>query len=261
MTVTPQKCYRRISGVMPTITLGYSARIYNVGLEALFRGWTGELKTKFINGLFLNEQYQIFNNVIIQTERGSTQIDHVIVSKYGLFAIETKDKTGWIFGDTKQEQWTQVIYNKKYQFQNPLRQNYRHTKALSEFLGIEHDKIHSLVIFWGDCEFKSPMPDNVFKGSIFNGKFKNYIQSKNITLLSPDEIDRICSDLIRAKDSAGFLAGWHHSKELKDRYSSTTTCPKCGGDLVKRTSNRGQRTGRPFLGCSNYPRCHYIKDL
>jgi len=53
----------------------------------------------------------------------------------------------------------------------------------------------------------------------------------------------------------------HHSKELKDRYGSTATCPKCGGDLVKRTSNRGQKTGKPFWGCSNYPRCHYIKDL
>ncbi|NQT31811.1 MAG: NERD domain-containing protein [Deltaproteobacteria bacterium] len=101
-------------------------------------------------GLFLNEQYQIFNNVIIRTERGSTQINHIIVSK----------------------------------------------------------------------------------GSIFNGKFKNYIQSKNIALLSPDEIGSIRSDLTWAKASAGFLGGWRHSKELKNRYSSATTCPKCeGGDV------------------------------
>jgi restriction system protein len=90
-----------------------------VGLEALFKGWTGELKTKFINGLFFDKQYRIFNNIIIQTERGSTQIDHVIVSKYGLFAIETKDKTGWIFGDPDQERWTQVIYKKSSLFRIP----------------------------------------------------------------------------------------------------------------------------------------------
>jgi restriction system protein len=246
---------------MPIITSGYFARICNVGLEALFKGWTGELKTKFINGLFFDKQYRIFNNIIIQTERGSTQIDHVIVSKYGLFAIETKDKTGWIFGDPDQERWTQVIYNKKQPFQNPLRQNYRHTKALSEFLGIEHDKIHSVVVFWGDCEFRSPMPDNVLKGGVLNSKYKNYIRSKNITILSPEEVDRICADLGRAKASAGFLAGWHHSKELKARYGSNKTCPKCGGHLVKRTSKSGQRTGKPFLGCSNYPHCHFIKDL
>ena len=70
-----------------------------MGLEAIFKGWTGELKTKFVNSFFLNDKYKVFNNVLIQTERGSTQIDHVIVSPYGLFSIETKDKTGWIFGD------------------------------------------------------------------------------------------------------------------------------------------------------------------
>jgi uncharacterized protein YlaI len=232
-----------------------------VGLEAIVKGWTGELKTKFISSLFLNDQYKVFNNVIIRDERGSTQIDHVVVSKYGVFVIETKDKTGWIRGDPKQERWTQGIYKKKFQFQNPLRQNYRHTKSLSEFLGIEHEKIHSIVIFWGDCEFKSPMPDNVFKGGIFNGNFKDYIHGKTATLLSDEEVNRICTDLVRAKDSVGFLSGWHHTKELKNKYDSTTICPKCGADLVKKVSNRGNTTGKSFLGCSNYPRCHYIKDL
>lgn len=232
-----------------------------MGLEALFKGWTGELKTKFINWLFLSEEYRVFNNVIIQTDHGSTQIDHIVVSKYGLFVIETKDKTGWIFGDPKQDQWTQVIYDEKYKFQNPLRQNYGHTKSLSEFLGIDHDKIHSLVVFWGDCEFKSPMPDNVMKGGIFKSRFKDYIRSKNAILLLPDEITRICSDLTSVKDRAGLLDGWHHTQDLKKKYHSTTICPKCGGSLVKRVSNRGERAGKPFWGCSNYPRCRYIKDI
>jgi len=231
-----------------------------MGLGALFKGWTGELKTKFIAGLSLDERYRVFNGVVIQTARGSTQIDHVIVSEFGLFSVETKDKTGWILGDPGQDQWTQVIHGKKYRFQNPLRQNYRHTRSLSEFLGIGHDRIHSVVVFWGDCVFRTSMPDNVFKGDIFNGKFRDYIQSKKVTLLSPDEVNRVCSELAKAKDSAGFLSGWHHSKELRAKYASTTECPRCGGDLVKRTSSRGQRTGRPFLGCSNYPRCRYTKD-
>ena len=32
-------------------------------------------------------------------------------------------------------------------------------------------------------------------------------------------------------------------------------CPECGGELVERMS----RYGKPFVGCSNYPKCHYIK--
>lgn len=233
-----------------------------MGLEAIVKGWTGELKTKVISSLFLGEEYRVFNNVIIRDERGSTQIDHVVVSKYGIFVIETKDKTGWIYGDAKRDdQWTQVIYKKKIRFQNPLRQNLRHTKSLSEFLGIEHEKFHSLVIFWGDCEFKSPMPDNVFKGGVFNGNFKNYVSGKTAIIFSGEDLSRICSALTEAKDSAGFLSGWHHTRELKNKYASTTICPKCGSDLVRRVSNKSGTTGKPFLGCSNYPRCHYIKDI
>jgi len=228
-----------------------------MGLEAIFKGWTGELKTKFINSLLLNKQYKIINNVIIQTERGSTQIDHVIVSPYGLFAIETKDKTGWIFGDANQKNWTQKIFNKTYQFQNPLHQNYAHTKSLSEYLNIEHEKIHSLVIFWGDCEFKTPMPDNVCKGGIFNTKFKSYIQNKKQILFSQDKVNSIYSKLSEAKADSGLFSNWEHTNELKQRYSSNIKCPKCGGDLVKRFSHRGNKN--EFLGCSNYPHCKYTK--
>jgi len=230
-----------------------------MGLEAIFKGWTGELKTKFINSLFLDDDYRIFNNVRIQTTHGSSQIDHVIVSKYGIFAVETKDKTGWIYGSVNQDHWTQVIFNKKYQFQNPLRQNYSHTMGHSEFLGIKHNKIHSLVIFWGDCEFKSPMPDNVLKGGIINGTFYKYIQNKKAILLSSDEISKACEYLVKAKEKQGFLSGWEHIHELKLRHDNSTTCPKCGGFLVKRVSNRDKTNN--FLGCSNYPRCKYTQDL
>ncbi len=231
-----------------------------MGLEAIVKGWTGELKTKCINHLFLDKEYRTFDNVLIPLAVGTTQIDHVIVSKYGVFAVETKDKTGWIFGDRNQDQWTQQIYGKKYKFQNPLRQNYRHTKSLAEFLKIDHSKIHSIVIFWGDCEFKTQMPDNVFKGGIFNGNYKHYLQSKSESILSMDEIERICSDLENAKKSAGFLSGFQHTRDLKRRYASETKCPKCGSDLIRRTTNKGPRAGNSFLGCSNFPRCHYIKD-
>jgi hypothetical protein len=231
------------------------------GLESRLKGWTGELKTRFVNSLFLSAEYKVFNNVIIRTKRGSTQIDHVMVSPYGLFAVETKDKTGWIYGDEKQRQWTEVIYNKKYRFQNPLHQNYAHTMSLAEYLGIEHKKIHSLVIFWGNCEFKTPMPDNVCKGGILSGEFRDYIRGKRQVLLSSEIIDSICSRLKAAKEDSGFFSGLRHADEVKRRYRSATTCPKCGGDLVKRVSTRGERKGVAFLGCSNYPRCKYGRDI
>jgi len=231
------------------------------GLEARLKGWTGELKTRFVNSLFLSAEYKVFNNVIIRTKRGSTQIDHVIVSPYGLFAVETKDKTGWIYGDEEQRQWTEVIYNKRYYFPNPLHQNYGHKMSLAEYLGIGREKIRSLVIFWGNCEFKTSMPDNVCKGGILSSGFREYIQGKREVLLSSEMIDSICLRLKAAKEDSGFFSGLRHVDEVKRKYSSITSCPKCGGDLVKRVSTRGERKGVAFLGCSNYPRCKYLRDI
>jgi len=104
------------------------------------------------------------------------------------------------------------------------------------------------------------MPDNVCKGSIFNSKFKQFIQSKNTVVFSPEEIHKIQSDLTRLKEKSGFFSSLKHARDVNNRYKSTTKCPKCGHNLVKRVSNKGQRVGKSFLGCSNYPRCKYIKD-
>lgn len=226
-------------------------------LEAFIKGKTGELKTKLAQRLFLDsKKYHVFNDVIIPSNSTSTQIDHVIVSQYGIFVVETKNKDGWIFGDSNDEQWTQAFYKKKFKFQNPLRQNYRHTRSLAELLGIDHGKTHSLVIFWGKCQFKTQMPENVL-----NKKYTSYIKSKKQILLTNDEVDRICNELQRVQDNTPFLGGWHHARALKKRYESSTICPKCGGSLIERIAHNGKGRGQKFLGCENYPHCHYTKEL
>jgi Nuclease-related domain len=65
----------------------------------------------------------------------TTQIDHVVVSNFGIFCIETKSYKGWIFGNAQQEYWTQVIHRYRNKFYNPLRQNYAHIKAVEALLG------------------------------------------------------------------------------------------------------------------------------
>jgi len=227
--------------------------------EELLKGWIGELKTKATQKLFLDsKQYHIFNNVFIQGKERETQIDHIIVSKYGVFVVETKDRSGWIFGSETDNQWTQVIFDKKVHFQNPLRQNYLHTRSLAEFLGIEHNKIYSLIVFWGDCEFKTGVPENVVKGIY---KPTSYIKSKKQVLFTDDEVDRICEQIQTIKSNTSILQGLRHTFSLKERYDSVSICPKCGGKLLERTSTKGQRVGDKFLGCENFPRCRYTKEL
>lgn len=130
-----------------------------MSLKAMIKGWLGEVQVSIAKKLFLDSKlYTDVNNVTITTTNGTTQIDHIIASPYGIFVVETKNMEGWIFGDEKNSQWTQSLYGKKYKFQNPLHQNYRHIKALSEFLGIGEDKFHSLVMFTSDCTFMQ-IPD------------------------------------------------------------------------------------------------------
>src|ERR1700740_2842143 len=117
-------------------------------MRELIKGWLGEKMTTFGMWLKLDQKvYRRVDNVILPAKNGTTQIDHVLVSVYGLFVIETKNMDGWIFGSAEQEMWTQQFFRKTFKFQNPLRQNYRHTQSLSEFLDLDRRVLHSGVFF------------------------------------------------------------------------------------------------------------------
>lgn len=114
---------------------------------SVFRGWIGEKKTSLMLWLSLNrKKYRRFNHVIIPSKNGTTQIDHLIVSEFGVFIVETKNKKGWIFGSTNKPTWTQVLYNHRYTFQNPLRQTFRQKKILSAFLNLDESWIYQSFI-------------------------------------------------------------------------------------------------------------------
>ena len=99
------------------------------------RGFFGELAIRIWLKFLDKKRYKVLNNIIIPSEDGSTaQIDHIVVSVYGIFVIETKNYKGWIFGSEKSRQWTQVLYKTKNQFYNPILQNKGHVEALKNLL-------------------------------------------------------------------------------------------------------------------------------
>lgn len=106
-----------------------------------------------------------FRNVIVPDERGTTEIDVILVGNTGVFVVEQKEYNAWIYGSDDDDKWTaRYVDGSTHQLQNPLRQNYRHVMALVAQLGLSRDKFHSLVVFSGDCELKTPMPSNVLVG-------------------------------------------------------------------------------------------------
>lgn len=232
-------------------------------LASALKGWLGEAALTVAKKIVLDgDVYRDLNNVTIPTSNGTTQIDHIIVSRYGIFVIETKNMEGWIFGDAKQPQWTQSLYGKKFRFQNPLHQNYRHTKALEEFLGLPATHFHSVVCFVGESQFKTDMPANVICGGPFR-----FIKAKTEVLMSDEQVAEIVEAIktgMRPKNFLGLSTREtkrEHLASLKERHGSTTTCPKCGGELVVRTVKSGARTGQKFYGCQKYPGCRYIKPI
>lgn len=233
-----------------------------MSFKASFKGWLGEVSIMLAKKIALDgDIYRDVNNVTISTRNGTTQIDHIIVSRYGIFVIETKNMEGWIFGSEAQPRWTQSFGRAKFQFQNPLHQNFRHTKALEEFLDLPASMFHSVVCFVGEtCKFKTELPANVIKGGPFN-----YIKSKTAVLLPDERVPEIVQAIKTGMRPKGFLGlttaqtKREHLASLQARHASTSTCPKCGGDLVLRTARAAEKAGQQFYGCAKYPACRFTR--
>ena len=177
-----------------------------------FKGLIGEFIVNIAAKMFLNRsEYHLIKNVTLRTEDGTTQIDHIIVSKYGVFVVETKNMKGWIFGSPKQKTWTQKIYKQSRKFQNPLLQNYKHLKTIESLLGLNDQQINSVVVFTGDSTFKTELPENVTHGI----GYIRFIKSKNKVIISDVGVERIVSKIRNGRLTPSFKTSREHVKHVK----------------------------------------------
>ena len=109
------------------------------------KGFLGEKSVAFFLSQLDPVKYKVINNIMLQSGNGTTQIDHVVVSNYGVFVIETKNYKGWIIGNEFDDYWTQVIFKRKEKLRNPIKQNFGHIQALkdalSEYTGVNYVSI------------------------------------------------------------------------------------------------------------------------
>jgi len=235
--------------VIPLIIFGALVK------SAWFKGVAGEFIVNVSTKLFLDsDKYHLIKNVTLPTEDGSTQIDHVIVSVYGVFVVETKNMKGWIFGSQNQKLWTQKIYKHSSRFQNPLHQNYKHVKTLASLLNLQDEKLFSVVVFVGDSTFKTPMPENVTYGR----GYIRFIKSKSAVLLTEHDVDVFAEKIAAGRLTASFKTNREHAKHVKNIVADKKDhpqCPTCGSEMVKRTVGKGINKGSDFWGCSTFPRC------
>lgn len=181
-----------------------------------YRGWWGEYKVNLLLRLCLSNEYRIFSNAIYkgQHQGEPTQVDHIIVSRFGVFVVETKTLKGRIVLDPLQpDRWTQIVGRRRYTMDHPLKQNYAHTKALQRITGIHGQKIFSYVAMAGSAVIDGPQPERVFSP----WKLIRKIQSHRTPVLTRAGVHSACQRLRKYKVKGGYWAARHHVARLKRR--------------------------------------------
>lgn len=243
----------------------YLAR-YN---SAKQKGKRGEMRVSAILSK-LSDEYTILNDLVFRTEKGTTQIDHIVVSKYGIFTIETKNYRGEIYGDDNRKEWTQLIVTKvtyakkwwktytyvtKNHFYNPVKQSVGHALRIKELLSVfPHVKIVPIVVFTGDAILRYVESNNHV---VYEKKLLDVIDGYKTTYLTDNDVQAVLA-ILTSNNIRETVSDRQHVKNLRiaarevNATINSGICPKCGGHLIKRNGKYGT-----FYGCSNYPKCRF----
>ena len=241
------------------IVLILVARYYLITQSPKYIGEVGEsIVSNYLNKLPENE-YKVFNNIYLKIKEGSVQIDHLIVSLYGIFVIETKNYSGWIFGSENQKYWTHIIFENRYKFKNPIKQNISHINTVKYILSkYSYLKYFPIIVFTGSGELKSI---NSTTPVIYGYQLYHYIlRSKEEQIMDNLQMEHIVTliseNIINDKDiEQKHINNIYQRKyETKEKINSLI-CPKCNGSLVIRNGSYGK-----FYGCSNYPNCRFTTN-
>jgi len=233
-------------------------------IRLIDRRSAGEIGEDRVSGILQKlpkEEYTVINDITIKNRSGTSQIDHLVISPYGLFVIETKCYQGWLFGSEENEKWTQSLYTEKFQFYNPIQQNRLHIKAL-KFNLAKYPKIpyYSIIVLAGSCEFKTF--EQVKTPVIYDGDLPETIfeLSKQKVLTEKQVADiRDTIQNIAIKEDGYREVHVMNAREkavIAENEINNGTCPRCDGYLVERSGKYGS-----FYGCSNYPKCKFTKKM
>lgn len=109
-------------------------------------GQEGEAKARGIIASVLFDDDILLNNIKVSYEGNATELDNVIINKYGIFIIEVKNYKGFLVGGEDDSEWKKYhhtsaghIYRKK--VRNPLRQVERQIYILANYLRDQGDDI------------------------------------------------------------------------------------------------------------------------
>lgn len=201
----------------------------------------------------LPKEYKTLHNIMISANQTTHQIDHIVVSKYGIFVIETKQYNGTLIGNDYDQNWTFRAGKKTYYVHNPVHQNYGHMKALTEVLNLEPNKMIPIVCISSNAKIYIQSNQVVPIYELIH-KIKSY---QDEILNDPQIYYKKIKDanMTSKKERKQHIAYAKTVKKQKET-NNQNKCPKCGASLIKRNGKYGE-----FWGCTNYPKCKFTKDI
>ncbi len=219
-----------------------------------FRGFMGEFWVKLELRKLPKDKYILLNDIMLKDENGTHQIDHLVLSEFGIFVIEMKNYYGLIKGKEFDNKWCQYLGKNKSYFINPIHQNYGHIKSLSNLLKLDDKYFISVICFSNQAKIgvkSSTLVTQVdylideilkFRESIINSDIKELVNTVTLNNITDKDL--------RKQHVRDIHIKVNHEKELENNI----LCPKCGNELIEKNGKYGK-----FIGCSNYPKCRYIK--
>ncbi|KAF5068958.1 Nuclease-related domain protein [anaerobic digester metagenome] len=239
-------------------------------------------KEKFLANVYLNKAAK---------EGQTTEIDVVYINEYGIFVLESKNYSGWIFGNDKAKNWTQSLNKKvKNKFYNPVFQNAGHISALKATLGSRFDDTYkSIIVFSERCELKNVTVQTPDVYVIKRNNIRKIVQSLSRTpVFTEDDISEIYS-VLSARTKVDEELKQKHIEDIKNDIErpkppsfvvkkeiekeavreekrqplegDNKICPKCGAHMVLRIAQKGANKGAHFWGCSKFPNCRAIEQV
>ena len=219
-----------------------------------FRGFMGEFWVKLELGKLPKDKYFVLNDIMIKDDKGTHQIDHLVLSEFGIFVIEMKNYYGLIKGKEFDNKWCQHLGKTKNYFVNPIHQNYGHIKSLSNLLKLDDKYFISIICFSNQAKIDVKCNNIVTQVDYLKCeilKYKELLVNNDIKELSNIIISNNIEDkALRKQHVMDILTKVNNDKKLENNM----ICSKCGNELVERNGKYGK-----FIGCSNYPKCKYIK--
>ena len=220
----------------------------------VFKGKYGEYKIhKFLKRSISKEDI-LLKDLVLSTSADSCQIDHLILSKKGIFVVETKNYSGTIYGNDQQNEWVQSFnFGKQtYKFYSPYKQNQGHIKFLKRIVD-EDVLMYNIIIFFNNSI------DNIKSSSVYTKTgFKAYYNSLK-DIYNTNQVQEIYQEIVKHQN---LISSKEHISNVNEKLNEYNTkiensiCPKCGGKIVIRDGKYGK-----FYGCSNYPKCKFTKNM